>query len=193
MRYLWSIWVVFALALFAQAQITETATFENYAPNTFFKPSFIDTLSKITFLASTNPLGGFAIDSDSLDLFDGSNYLTAAVGSNGFGGNFGFTGDLPEPSNRVSADAIYFNSNSNNNVTLEGFNSSGTLIAQQSFNSPGIFTLEISSSQYDITTFQIVVNGGFEGYDNISYTYLPEPSVAMSLLIFAAIPIRRRK
>jgi hypothetical protein len=39
------------------------------------------------------------------------------------------------------------------------------------------FTLTITSPQYNITSFRVSVGTGFSGYDNISYTVLPEPSL----------------
>ncbi|HEY1684385.1 MAG TPA: hypothetical protein VGG19_06460 [Tepidisphaeraceae bacterium] len=191
MRYGWVVLVLgMVLAVEATAQITKTATFDNYTAGQSLIPSFTDPLSGITFSYST--LGtGFVIDGDPLDLYDGSNYLTAGGGPNdGQGANFGFIGTLHAPANYVALEAFAAN------VTLEGFDSTGTLVAEQTgpVSSPiGSSNLQISSSQYNITSFQVMVTpGGFEGYDNISYTYLPEPTLLPCLLGIVALRLRRK-
>ena len=55
MRYLWNICIVLILATGANAQITKTATFDNFTMGQLFQPSFTDPLSGITFGNSTNP------------------------------------------------------------------------------------------------------------------------------------------
>jgi hypothetical protein len=180
--------LVLLLVTGVDAQITRTATFENYTAGQFFRPSFTDPLSGISFYDSTTPPGyGFAIDgSPNGAYFSGGNYLTAGGGPfNGLGAYFGFTADLPFAANHVNLEAEY-QADSITNVVLKGFDSSGHVVAQESgqasMSNP--FTLEIDSAQYNITTFQISVGGGAAGYDNISYTYLPEPA-ELGLLIVA--------
>ena len=102
--------------------------------------------------------------------------------SDGFGANFGFTAILSEPANQISAE-VYFQESASQ-IVLSGFDSTGTLVSQE-LASPDPFTLEIleiDSTQYNITSFQISAEGGGEGYDNVSYTYLPEPSALFGLM-----------
>lgn len=183
------------LAAGARGQITRTATFENYAAGMTFQISFKDSPSGIIFSNSTHPpAGSFAIDDDILDLFTGTNYLTAGgIPDDDFGSYLGFTANLPEPSNQVSINVYYSDVAGGPGITLEGFNSSGMLVAEQSALNPGTYTLQIDSNQYIITSFQVIANGGFEGYDNISYTYLPEPAELGWFVIAAGIGLGRRK
>jgi hypothetical protein len=195
MRHPWSSFILLvALAASANAQITRIATFENYAPGAAFQPSFTDALSGITFSRSTNPPlpGGFAINGDPLNLFDGTNYLTAGGGPNdGLGANFGFSGALPEPADQVSADVFVQGSAG---VTLNGFDSMGVLVAQESGPpSTSRFNIEISSSQYNITSFQLSVVDRGTGYDNITYTILPEPTPISCLLLAISFPLLHRR
>jgi hypothetical protein len=179
------------LAAIANAQITRIATFENYPAGKAFQPSFTDLLSGITFSNSTiQPApGGFVIDGDPADLFNGNNYLTAGVGPNDGFGFFGFTGTLPQPAIRVSADVLCFGLPSG--MVLTGFDSAGTIVAQESGSStsPDPFSIEIDSGQYNITSFKFTAAVRATAYDNISYSYLPEPSILAGVL--AALAFRR--
>ena len=194
------IWGVLVMAIFfacaANAQIARTATFENYANGTDLPGSFTDSLSGITFRNSTHPpIGGFDIDSYS-SYFSGGNYLTSGIiAPGGLGSYFGFTADLPTAADSVSLDAIY-HADARSEVVLQGFDSQGNLIAQEA-GPPGLsqssFSLQITSDQYNITRIQVSVGGGFSGYDNIAYTYFPEPHALFTLIPLTLPPHRRRR
>ncbi|HEY1686831.1 MAG TPA: hypothetical protein VGG19_18870 [Tepidisphaeraceae bacterium] len=179
------------LAAGADAQITKMATFENYTEGQNFKPSFTDPLSGITFFNSTGGTQNFVIEYSSME-FGGGNYLTSALYSPGSGGSwaasFGFTADLPTPANSLSISVTHSIGNTST-IQLEAFNSNNVLVAQKSAisNAPDPFTLEVISTEYDIASFKMIVSSQIgTGYDNISYTYLPEPAslAPFALLLF---------
>jgi hypothetical protein len=190
-------WVLAGITATASAQVTRTATFENFTPGQFFRPSFTDPLSGITFRDSTHPFShDFAIDGNPGGFYFGApgNYLTAGGGPvAALGSYFGFTADLPSPANCVSLDAVY-QDDAITTMVLLGLDKTGAVVAQQS-PPPGTtnpFTLTITSSQYDITTFRVSIRTGFSGYDNISYTVLPEPSLLGWAGVIALVCRRRR-
>ena len=189
--------VLLVFAQLARGQITRVATFENFAEGQSFKPSFTDPLSGITLRDSTHPSGGFSIEYSSTE-FGGGNYLTAggyAPGpGNHWGANFGFIGDLSSPANNISVDVSYPGFGDSGSVVLKGYDSVGTLIAQQAGapGAPGPFTLTIHSSQFDIVKLQVTVDAIDTGYDNVSYTILPEPHSVSLVLAAAVLALRRR-
>jgi hypothetical protein len=192
--------VVFSMLVLprlVEAAVTRVATFENFSEGDSFKPSFTDPLSGITFRDSSHPGGGFVIDY-SATLFGDGNYLTAGVyvpgPGSGFGAFFGFTGDLPQQANEVGVDVRYGADRSE--VSLQGFDALGNLLAQQG-GPPGQnllpFSLEIHSSAFEIRSFRVSVGGGAAGYDNISYTIVPEPAFAWGVLGIGALSMQRRR
>jgi hypothetical protein len=190
--------VAMVLAGVSSAKATQsiTATFENFSAGQSFQPSFTDPLSGIHFRNSTNfpAPGGFVIDF-SPTYFGGGNYLTAggiAVGA--LGGNFGFTADLPLAANEVDLDVMYV-LNSPTNVLLQGFNTQGTLVAQQAGQTAfrHQFNLAINSANFDISTFKVSVDGGAAGYDNISFVVVPEPTYTLLLTSGAMLGLMRRR
>jgi hypothetical protein len=189
-KQIWAIsLMVFVLTSISYAQITRTATFENFTVGEIFKPSFTDSGSGITFSNSTGPTQDFEI-TDGLSEFGYSNYLSSGSTAPGWSYQFGFTGGLLSPSNYVSLKVSDGGSSNATGLTLEGFNSVGMIIVQQSGSSieSDPFTLQITSSQYDITSFKVIAAGIFTGYDNISYTILPEPASISFLLLSSIIP-----
>jgi hypothetical protein len=185
------------MASIADAQVTRTATFENFAAGQAFQPSFVDPLSGITFRNSTNAPapGGFVIDGSD-HFFGRGNYLTAGGGpTDSFGASFGFTADLPAPADTLSLDAIYL-ADSRANVLLQGINASGIVTAEQAGpggTSSAPFSLQITSSQFDIASFRVSVVAGASGYDNISFTIVPEPFGAFVASSAATMFLPRRK
>jgi hypothetical protein len=186
------------LAVGADAQVTRTATFENYSEGQTWSSTFTDPFSGIGFRNSTHPIAGAFVVEYSSTNFGAGNYLTSGGYSpgpiGGFGSYFGFTADLPAAADRVSMQvSCIFESTSN--VQLIGFNSKGdpvaAVTAADGLTNP--FTLEIDSARYDITTFRVSVNGGAEGYDNISYTILPEPSLLTICSFTGFLGCRRRR
>ena len=177
------------------AQVTKTATFENFTAGTVFHPSFTDLMSGMTFRNSTTPPspGGFVIDF-SPSYFGGGNYLTSGgIGVGVLGGSFGFTADLPAAANNVQLDALY-QSDPRSNVTLQALNSSASIVAQQSGpagNSNSPFSLQVSAGQFNITSIRVIAGGGASAYDNISITIAPEPT--MIFLPLAAVAMLRRR
>ena len=181
----------------AGGQVTRVATFENYVPLDGFKPSFTDPLSGITFRNSTHPSQGFIINgSPDGRYFGGGHYLTAGGGPyNGMAPYFGFTADLPAPANHVRIDMVY-GSGFLPGALLRGFDALGNLVAQQ-YGPTNIggqnvqFSLEISDAAYSIRMFQVSVNGGVAGYDNVRYTIVPEPALAgLAMFAISAIACR---
>jgi hypothetical protein len=151
MRKLWGIFLsLLAFADAADAQITKTATFENYAANTDLGTSFTDPLSRITFSDPTSPYLFFI--GYGLPEFGGGNDLSGGDGT--AEGYLGFVGTLPFAADQLSVDIAW----------------SGTL--------PG------SSG------FKVEVDAVPAAYDNISYTYLPEPSILAGFL--GVLVFRRR-
>jgi hypothetical protein len=189
MKYRWVNFVVLVvLATSAHAQIARTATFENFTVGQTFKPSFTDPISEITFSNATSSVEGFAIASG-LSQFAGTHYLNSASDT-GWTYQFGFTGNIPVSADQVSLEISDGGSSNTAGVTLEGFDANNALVAQQSgsSNEPDPFTLQITSSQYDITSFKVIAAGIFTGYDNIGYTILPEPASISFLLLSSIIP-----
>jgi hypothetical protein len=196
-KQIWGIsLVVFVLTSISYAQITRTATFENYVAGQEFKPSFTDPASEILFSNSTGPTHDFDI-TNGLPQFNNGNYLTS--GSIGLGAEshqFGFTGSFPVPANAVSLEVSNDGIGNPANVTLEGFDIADTLVTEQSgsASSPDPFILQISSSQYNITSFIVMAVDIDVAYDNISYTILPEPAlVSLPFLGISLLAVRRRK
>jgi hypothetical protein len=199
MRAFWlAAMIVGASAAVASAQVTRTATFENYVEGQNFQPTLLDPLSGIFFHDATGGTHSFTIEYASTE-FGGGNYLTNGIVSPGptgsWTGDFGFSADLPAPANRVSFDITY-NGNHLTGVVLTGYDGSGGVVAQEQgpVSAPSNFTFEITSPHYDITHFTVAVHGGvFTGYDNVSYTVLPEPTGLWLALPAAAMIARRRR
>jgi hypothetical protein len=193
--------VLIGLALIARvhAAQTITATFENFKEGDSFEPSFTDPLSDITFSDST--YGSFGIDYSAMQ-FGGGNHLATMVivgPVSSWDNFFGFTGTLPAPANRVSIDVSYPGFENVSGLLLKAFDGRNNVVAQQ-FGPPNYpaepFTMQVTSSQFDIAKFQIVPNGGIDSvYDNISYTIAPDPmnlaSIATATLVYAARRARK--
>jgi hypothetical protein len=192
MRKLWGIFLsLLAFADAADAQITKTATFENYAANTDLGTSFTDPLSRITFSDPTSPYLFFI--GYGLPEFGGGNDLSGGDGT--AEGYLGFVGTLPFAADQLSVDIAWSGTlPGSSGITLVGFsglNATGTVITQQSIsNATDPHTLQIESSQYNIASFKVEVDAVPAAYDNISYTYLPEPSILAGFL--GVLVFRRR-
>lgn len=203
MRMHWAgVALIAGLTSAASAQVTHVATFENFTEGQAFKPSFTDPLSGITFRDSTASGHGFSIDY-AIDPFGVSTYLTSGGYTPGdgrtLGYDFGFTADLPAPAIRVGLDVAYVPGTvgSPAGTMLRAYNTSGAVVAQTTV--PGFvaspFHLEATSLAYDIVRLSITVPDIATGYDNVSYTVLPEP-VGMTALVcpvLASLAMRRRR
>jgi hypothetical protein len=189
---------LFALVARANAQFVRTATFENFTEGQSFGPSFTDPLSSESFREPTGPLKGFSIDSAS-GLFGGGMYLTSGGYSPGPGGGvfstFGFKGDLPSLANRLSIDVSHLGGDTSQ-VSLTGFNSLGGVVSQSfgQADAQDPFRIQVTSNSFNFASFQVQVPPGLSaGYDNISFTIVPEPSIVATLGgIVAFFPRSRR-
>jgi hypothetical protein len=199
MRHRWSSFILLlALAASANAQITRTATFENFTVGQTFKPSFTDPISGIIFTNSTGPTDDFDI-ADGLVEFSNDNYLGSGSPA-GWSWEFGFTGKLPAPADQVSIEVSDGGIGYDSNVTLEGLDKNNNVIAEQSGIStppgtfgPDPFTIQIISPDYNVVSFQVIAVGIFTGYDNITYTILPEPTPISCLFLAISFPILNRR
>jgi hypothetical protein len=172
--------------------VTRVATFENYVEGDSFKPTLFDPISGILFHDATGGTHSFEIEYSST-IFGGGYYLVNGGYTPGappsWTGNFGFSADLPIAASRVSFDISYVVGDLSG-VTLTGYDAANQIVAKRNgpFPVANPFTLEITSSQYDITHFTVTVNGVSVGYDNVSYTVVPEPG-----LVVGAVAVLRRR
>jgi hypothetical protein len=179
----------------ARGQVTRVATFENYTAWTSYSVGFTEPASGIYFHDSTHPPnGGFDVDRSFGVVWSPGYYLTSGGGPEVYGSFFAFTADLPAAADRVGMDVMYLGAPASN-FQLKGYDAAGVVVAQQS--GPAVntqpFHIEISSPSYDIVRIQTFVQGGAVGYDNISYTVLPEPGVALGGVAVGGVVLGRRR
>jgi hypothetical protein len=185
---------IFWVGTIGRADITRVATFENFTRGQQFKSSFTDPISGIVFSDSTTSTGGFTI-AGGLSEFGNGNYLNSG-GDSGWGFQFGFTGTLPVSANFIAIDVSTGGIGNSSSVELKAFNSSNAMIDEKLGPNDQIdaFTLEITSSQYDIAYFEIAAVDIATGYDNISFTTnVPEPSSLLLILGVGAFIMRPSK
>jgi hypothetical protein len=186
--------VVFGITCSARAAITRVATFENFGSGQILGQSFADPLSGITFRESTHVSQIFVVNYSSTFFGPGRFLSSGVIADGGLGAYFGFTGDLPLPANHVSIDAMYSGGGPPSQITLQGLDAVGSLVAQQTGPASGSvpFTLAINSAQLDISTIRVIASGVSSGYDNVNFTIIPEPMGAPALMLVVLLVRRIR-
>jgi hypothetical protein len=182
------------------------AKFENYPEGLIAFGPFTDPTSGITFSnpvsANMNFTSEFGDFSPSRPLTSPGNYLS----SNGWapGGGialpyqFGFTATLPEASGLVQMELIYaLGVSGGNTVTVTGLSATGTTVAMTSFHATGgnftETTLTLTSLSNQISSIQVVATDIFDGFDNIRFSPIPEPTSVGSIAVAGMVAMARRR
>ncbi|MHC4159873.1 MAG: PEP-CTERM sorting domain-containing protein [Planctomycetota bacterium] len=201
------IWLVchMLLALVTGTLVESTyatiADFENFSEG-FCASSFTDPDSGMFFYDLLDIDNAACIEyvgpSANRNIFSDTNYLTGSGYSPGDGAslgyNFGFTADLGLAADFVSVDVFFSNHQTNGTLTLNGYNN-GNLVKTETLLFSGFHnfeetTISIEAPLAEITRIEVIPDGMFTGYDNV--TAVPEPTTFI-LLGLGGLVLKRKR
>lgn len=184
------------------ARAVVIADFENFAEGHYGGTPLLDPISGIVFSNPISANSNFIVEFSSAwptrPLTSPGNILTTngyTPGPGwGLGHQFSFTGTLPAATGLLQMEMVYAVTGAAQ-VTLTGFNSTNGQVASTVFTAnTGAFletTLNLSSPGNDISWFTVTSTDISNGFDNIRFTPVPEPSALAAVAIGAAALLRR--
>jgi PEP-CTERM motif len=183
------------------------ADFQNFSAQ-LISASFTDPKSGIVFSNSQNSGGVFGIQDSSTYHFSSAPTFLPTIYLTGNGittdtsgaivaGDFGFDAALPGAAflpaafRSISVAIFYFSpTDAGGAVTLQGFDTANNVVASavRNINQSdwGESSITISATSPSISKFSIRASGLSTGYDNITFTAVPEPST-LTLLAIGAV------
>lgn len=177
-----------------------TADFENFSEG-FCASSFTDPVSGISFYDFLNPLGSACIEYVGTiadrEVFSNTNYLTGSGYVIGDGGstsyNFGFTAELGLAADFVHVNVLFSILDTTGTLTLNGYNNNNLVKTETIVLSGerGETTISIKVPSAEITHIELIPDGLFTGYDNL--TAIPEPGTVLLVGLGGLALLRKRR